>query len=247
MTGNVKDIGKLLACVVLYLFLFFVVGFSEGRSFWLAALLAVLLFWRALKRPHFEPYWVWIKPNWYPLLLDYGLIKSLEEWQQIAAKLEHIPASDYNVLRDGMRFTVLNPDLIYRSDNREFASRVRFTEFLQEVSLLHPGGWFYHPMVYIDFALKSPPEGAYEIRITATDSVEHKDCNEKGVTVALLPWVEFSIYREDRGDVKRLVRLAVKRDKQMREYGWTRDETESYYEAPEAIEHKYFTVQHKRI
>ena len=247
MTQNVKDIGKLLACVVLYLLLFFVVGLSEARSFWLAVISAVLLFWRALKPPHFEPYWVWIKPNWYPLLLDYGLIKNLEEWQQIAAKLEHIPASDYNVLRDGIRFTVLNADLIYRNDDREFASHVRFTESLQEVSLYHSDGWFYHPIIYVGFALKLPPEGAYEIRITTTDSVEHKDCTEKGVTVALLPWVEFSIYREDRGDVKRLIRLEAERDKQMPEYGWTRDETESDYGAPSTIEHKYFTVQHKRI
>jgi hypothetical protein len=247
MTQNVKDIGKLLACVVVYAFLFFVVGLSESRSFWCAVLLAVLLFWRALKRPHFEPYWVWIKPNWYPLLLDYGLIKNLEEWQQIVAKLGHIPASDYNVLRDGIRFTVLNPDLIYRNDYREFASDVRFTESLQEVSLYHPSGWFYHPKVYIGFALKSPPEGAYEIRITATDSVEHKDCNEKGATVAVLPWVEFSFYREDPGEFRHWDKLRAKRDKQMQEHGWMRDETDVYYGGPSSIEHKYFTVQHKRI
>lgn len=246
MTQKVINIGKVLACAVLFLLLRFVAGFSYARSIDLGVLLALLLFWRVLKPPHFDPYWVRITPNWYQLLLDYGLIKDLEEWQRIAATLEHVAACDYNFLRDGIRFTALKPDLIYRNDRKEFSKYVDFSESIPEVSLLSQSGVFNHPIVSVGFALKSPPEGAYEIRITATDSINHEDCTEKGVAVALLPWTEFGFYREE-FNFRRWGRLRAKRDKQMQQYGWARDETESDYGAPSSIEHKYFTVKHKRI
>lgn len=247
MAQNVKDVGKGFACVVLFLLLYFVVGFSFDRSSALAILLAFLLFWRAFKPLQFEPYWVWIKPNWYQLLLDHGLIKDLEEWQQIVAKIDD--ASDYSVLRDGIKFTLLQPDLIFRNDRKEFSKYVKFSEFVSEVSLLSPGGWFYHPVVSVGFAIKPPPEGAYEIRITATNSPNGMDCNEKGVAVALLPWAEFSFYREGgEFNERRWRKLGARRDRRLQEYGWKREEVEaSDYDRPSCIEHKYFTVQHDRI
>jgi hypothetical protein len=247
MTWSVKNVGKALACIALFLFLYLVVGLSYDRSSGLAILLALLLFWRVLKPSHFEPYWVWIKPNWYQLLLDYGLISNLEEWQRITAELQHIPTSDYNVIRDGIRFTVLKPDLIYRNDDREFASDVKFTEPLREISLISSGGWQYHPSVSIGFAIQYVQDCAYEIRVTAPDSVKHVGQDENGrVVVALLPWVEFGFYREE-FNLRRWDKLRAKRDKQMQEHGWTRDESEPYHGAPHSVKHKYFTVLHKRI
>jgi hypothetical protein len=248
MAQNVKDVGKGLACVVLFLLLYLVVGFSFDRSSGLAILLALLLFWRAFKPPHFEPYWVQLEPNWYQLLLDYGLVKDLEEWQRILATFNQVPAPDYSVLRDGIRFTVLNPGLIYRNDHREFATHLNFTEPIGQISLLSSGGWWYHPDLSIGFATLGSADGAYKICVTAPDSAKHTDRDENGrAVVALLPWAEFGIYREDRGDVKRLVKWAAKRDKQVQEHGWTQDEAESDHRAPTCIKHKYLTVQHKRI
>src|ERR1039458_9291767 len=124
---------------------------------------------------HFEPYRVWIEPNWFQLLLDYGLVKDLDEWHEVWARIDHIPASDYDVLRDGISFTVLKPDLIYRDDHKKFSTSVKFEEPIMEVSLLHSGGWEYHPRIYIGFAgyaIKSLPEGAYGISVTPADSAK---------------------------------------------------------------------------
>jgi multisubunit Na+/H+ antiporter MnhE subunit len=69
MTQNVTNIGKVVACAVLFLLLRFVAEFSYARSVDLAALLALLLFWRMFQAPHFDSYCVRIRPNWYQLLL----------------------------------------------------------------------------------------------------------------------------------------------------------------------------------
>ncbi len=245
---TLKDISKVLACVALFLLLFFVVGFSFDRSFGLGVLLALFLFWRALKPPHFEPYWVSIQPNWYQLLLDYGLIKDLEEWQQMASRLEHFPAWDYNVLRDGIRFTVLKPDLIYRDDRKNFSRYVKFEENIPEITFYTAAGqWPCQPSLSIDRDV-----GGYALRISAPDSLQNLQRDEKGhVTAAWLPGEEFSFYREDPGEVnqKRWDKLIASRDKRMRENEWKREETRGWWgrDYPSSIEHKYFTVYHKRI
>jgi hypothetical protein len=72
------------------------------------------------------------------------------------------------------------------------------------------------------------------------------------VRAAFLPGEEFSFYREDQGkfSVKRRERLQATQDKLMEKNGWEEiKEAKPYYiaEIPTHIEHKYFTVWHKRI
>jgi hypothetical protein len=202
---------------------------------------------------HFQPYRVSIKPNWYQLLLDFGLIKDLDEWQRIASSLEVVPPSDYNVLRDGITFTVLKPSLIYRNDRKEFATHVKFVEFLAEVSLLHPDGWEQHPSISVDFAAyakEMPREGAYGISLTSTNSVGEQMRDYDGrVVAALLPWAEFRFYREDPGEfeLRRWSKLSAVRDKRRKEFGWELEREPESRDEPSLIQHKYFALRHQRI
>jgi hypothetical protein len=59
--------------------------------------------------PEFQPYFMHVLPNWKALFGDFKLIHADEGWTELWNRIQTIPKSDYNVLRDGFNFTVLNP------------------------------------------------------------------------------------------------------------------------------------------
>ena len=188
-------------------------------------------------------------PKWYELLLDHNLIKDIDEWKQILAGLDLIPASDYNLLRDGITFTVLKPaDLIYRDDRKEFSRYVKFEEEIPGITYYTARGNTFYSYLSISHAGLG-----YELRISAQDSLQHLERDEKDhVRAAFLPREAFCFYWEDKGKFseRHWKRLRATQEKLMEKNGWEEiEETKPYYiaEIPTHIEHKYFTVWHKRI
>ena len=139
-------------------------------------------------------------------------------------------------------------DLIYRDDRKEFSRYVKFEEEIPRITYYTARGNTCYSYLSIGHAGLG-----YELRISAPDSLQHLEPDEKDhVRAVFLPGEEFSFYREDQGkfSVRRWKRLQATQDKLMEKNGWEEiKETKPYYiaEIPTHIEHKYFTVWHKRI
>jgi hypothetical protein len=94
---------------------------------------------------NFSPFFVFVSPHWYELLRDYKLVQSDEEWQQIVKSRDSAPPNEYNVLRSGILFSVLQPRsdaylpaLIYWDSRRRFVSEVEFEEQIEEIHVENP-------------------------------------------------------------------------------------------------------------
>ncbi|MGA2301671.1 MAG: hypothetical protein ABSG77_13390 [Candidatus Acidiferrum sp.] len=57
----------------------------------------------------FTPFCVSFFPNWYELLSDLTLIKGEEDWQRLCEASNKIPATKFNVFKQGFSFTVIRP------------------------------------------------------------------------------------------------------------------------------------------
>jgi hypothetical protein len=193
---NLKVIGKALAAAVVFLLFFrYAARFSPDQSFALAALawLVYMKFWVS-EPAYFDPHRISIMPNWYELLIDHHLIKDLDEWKRIQDGLDQAPASDYNLLRDGITFTVLKPaDLIYRDDHKKFSRYVDFEENIPGVTFIRGSVECFPSVAVRSF-------GGYELRITAPDSLKGVEPDERGLfNIAFLPREAFCFYWEDKG------------------------------------------------
>jgi hypothetical protein len=98
--------GLAQACVLLALVIIGGFPIRQGIMLWL--LLVGL--WSAIKDAaaepaRFQPYWVSVMPRWYEILTDLKLISSPEDWRSLAKSFRSSP--DYNILRDGVAFTVI--------------------------------------------------------------------------------------------------------------------------------------------
>jgi hypothetical protein len=108
---------KAIQIAAVTLLLRYLAEFSFIQSFVLAFAL-VELYW------HFEskrelsvinPFSVLISPKWYELLKDHGLVDD-EKWQELVEESQKKDRKAYNLLRDGISFTVLQRDLIYSNN-----------------------------------------------------------------------------------------------------------------------------------
>jgi hypothetical protein len=152
-------------------------------------------------------------------------------------------ATGYNVLRDGLSFTVLKPDLVYSNDGHSFHSEVDFSRELPEIPANAELGLSeYHPR----FRVKAGEFG-YELAFKTAKSVkaalnEHGD--EPGlILVATVPYHEFSLYQ----GAERTVKWERTRKKLLNQYGWKPESKDDITWWPEVLEHKYFTVYYKSI
>src|SRR5262249_42172405 len=101
-----------------YYVLWRVAPFTEGQARNLGGLVAevILLSNAASKTPErFQPFRLFIQPQWPILLRDQGLVDD-KKLESLRASVAGIDKSTYNLLRDGINLTVLGPDLYYADD-----------------------------------------------------------------------------------------------------------------------------------
>lgn len=127
----------------------------------------------------FSPYWVHVEPHWYHLLSDFKLIGKPEEWEAIQKSIAELPPTEYNVLRNGVFFTVVQESedgertLIYWDNRKSFASQIKFREDLDLRPFSQPlaHARFFMKYGFADSSLKKPYEGisGYDLGIEVRD------------------------------------------------------------------------------
>ncbi len=228
----------------------------------------------------FSPFWVRVSPNWYDLLRDHGIIQSDAEtfwdetdlaWQELEEHGEKSSADTYRVLRDGITFTVLTSThyggLVYCNNRRTFRNEIDFEERIQEIKLGSPTlrslGW--SPDVYVKWEI-----GGYDLGLEVNKNWREKTCladetkrlskvratpdhltGTVRLVIATLPYAEFNIYADGNAPAPpRYEAVLKKRDKELTEAGWKREEKDAELHllgAPDCIEHKYFKIDHRAI
>lgn len=112
----VKALAKSVLFAALFFALFRYVGdFSNNQSIVLASVAWVgyglyerLNLSRTTENV-FTPFCVSFFPKWYELLTDFKLIKGEEDWKRLCEAEHKIPASKFNVFKQGFSFTVIKP------------------------------------------------------------------------------------------------------------------------------------------
>jgi hypothetical protein len=192
----------------------------------------------------FQPYWIWIEPDWFELLHDRGVLQSREEWKAISSAIQEQPRWEYNVLRSGIRFVFLNSgspfqSLIYRPDVQGFSSSVWYEERVDTQPIRAVLAKLRMPPSHIPnlhFYVRASADG-YELGMT------DGGIREERTKLALLPYVEFDVHRisdtlsfGQRG--KAMGEWRKKRDRALEANGWKLEY--------EYLKHKYFTVTSNR-
>lgn len=133
-----STITGLLRFGIAYAVFLYVADFSRIQSAVLSilALCAVDAYRLAIKtatnqQPQFEPFWVWVQPNWYSICHDFGLAAG-EKWAELQEKCETASA-EYSVMRNGLNFTMLSPTLFYSNDYHIFRGELDFNESIDEM------------------------------------------------------------------------------------------------------------------
>ena len=208
----------------------------------------------------FRPYYVRIEPEWHRILTDYELISTNEEWAKIRDEVIYANTdARYNVLREGLTFTVLSRDVYYWNNDCRFSSkldfRVRMREFAEPEPTVGPP---YVP----EFFVRGTADG-YSIGIATVESfkkIHMVGDNEELIELARVPAEEFLHYRvnvsgQARKELEReLIKHGWKElETELREQGWTRENLHELHRGeivadfPEKLEHKYFRVYHRGI
>ncbi len=243
---TIKLIAKFL---ISYLILLYIVGFSSLQSLVISSL--VIFIYEKLKHLEkvetFSPIQVQILPNWHKLLKDYKLVDD-KKWEVIEKEV-YGSGTSYNVLRQGVSFTIVRTDnqgndLIFDNNHNVFATKVDFRERIEELKEKGKGLLGYTPEFYV----KQDING-YEIGISTPESFENVlingDDNEL-IKVATLPYASLGLWKY--ADMK-----FEDKDKIAKDFGWSKDETHEkwredvLYDVPDQLEHKYFTAYFRYI
>ena len=158
-----------------------------------------------------------------------------------------IEQSEYNVLLNGINFTILKSDddsvLIYGKDTNKFYSEVDFYAYINEIEFSEFPGLL-NPCFYV----RTYIEG-YELGVTTKESLEKgmKGMSRKDsrVPVTVLPYCIFRLPRYKSGILKQ-----DKEEKMLEKYGWkreVRDEYDTFTGSPYTLSHKYFEVHYEFI
>jgi hypothetical protein len=112
----IKALGKsLLFVAVLYVFFKYAGDFSTSQSVVLTVVARLGYgLYEKLNLPRkaedvFTPFCVSFFPKWYPLLLDFKLIRGEEDWKRLCEVANKVPTADFSVFRHGFSFTVIRP------------------------------------------------------------------------------------------------------------------------------------------
>jgi hypothetical protein len=157
-----------------------------------------------------------ISPNWFDILTDYQLIDGPEEWRAICKSVGASP--NYNVLRDGILFTVVQQSedfentLIFWNQQQAFGSEFKFLDDMAEIKPEWQTQMGQHllPRVFMKPFAGQPYMAGYSLGIEVHDwwweevkdkcpapLSAHKDSLTGSVDLVLatLPSGEFDIYR----------------------------------------------------
>lgn len=197
---------------------------------WAFIVVAVIVLWHlekdAKRNDDFSPIRIQIKPDWINLFKDYEICKD-DSWD------EKVPTgSEYHLLKHGLTFTILKPNLIYSDSRHFFRTEVDFKERINEVSL--------STSHFVGFSVKWGREG-YEIGLRTLESAEksHHIADDKDIIrITTIPYSELGLYKfaKAKKDLK---------DAMLKKYGWTKEEPhiDMYLVDPTVtLEHKYCTV-----
>jgi len=215
---------------------------------WLIIIILILIAnlyfkdWRNKKKRQFVPVSITILPLWRSLLIDYGVINE-EGWKSLQINKD-IDPSTYNVLLNGMNFTILKSDddsvLIYGKDTNKFYSEVDFSAYINEIDYSGVPGLL-NPCFYV----RTYIEG-YELGVTTKESlkkgISHRDSR---VPVTTLPFCIFRLPRYKYGILKQ-----NEEEKMLEKHGWKREERDEYDRmtgSPYTLKHKYFKVYYEYI
>ncbi|MBU2437022.1 MAG: hypothetical protein KKE55_04930, partial [Candidatus Omnitrophica bacterium] len=153
---------------------------------WLIVLIALtsFVFYRQThKEAEFSPIRISIEPKWDELFKDYKITND-DSW-----KSKILDSKDYNVIKNGINFTILKPELIYDDDRHHFQTTIDFRRKIDEVSSDKDGAFF------VGIYVKHRVEG-YEVGIRTPDS-HAKSYKERR---------EYKSFPEDESDLIRGVR-----------------------------------------
>jgi hypothetical protein len=252
----------------------FIADFSVRQSLALALVLALFALWtdNALPRPRlkFNPYYVTVTPKWFELVTDFKIIAGPNEWQGIQEYCSSLDRTEYSVLRDNIRFTVLQSEdydrqLLHRSTtpyHGYFSTKIDCEEDMNPLTLetdehiermfgKHVPGFF----------MKSGADG-YNLGISVPDRwwdkvkascPETLNVNQKHttgmveLTLATIPYSEFDVYwwpTEYDGSFydSALPRIRSRIDEQRKKCGWG---TIKHSEIPELPIHYPDLIEHK--
>lgn len=214
----------------------------------------------------FHPFRVVVYPKFNELLHNYRLSSSDSELRKLDDILKNANTS--------FQFTVLKPDpgfvdfrgLIYCNRQKTFLSEVDFSLWMN-MELGFPNEIF--RVASTSLSMKWGTDGGYDLGLVLDGQLWEQICSEaphlknskiaqemdmygsKTITVAIatLPYIEFDEYW-DAFPPRSLPKTFEKqkyRDAKVTENGWNRENWD--YRCPDThrLEHKYFTVEHRRI
>jgi hypothetical protein len=207
--------------------------------------------------PQFEPFWISIEPNWYALSKDFGLT-DVEKWQELQKTCDGA-SSKYSVLRDGIAFTVLSPNLFYSNNHQCFFGELDIREEVTEMTPPVPERYMLRPLAprfYAKRSLGGPKENipVFEFGLVTQESLKRRKRpgdHEEDMVVARLPEIVFyHYYNSDDYDIERARRIEAKAKADLTEFGWKekeRDPEDSWRHWPYEIDHQYLRVVYRGI
>ncbi|MGB6482080.1 MAG: hypothetical protein WBE86_01185 [Candidatus Acidiferrales bacterium] len=241
----------------------FVGGFSAAQGWFLTIggalgyALYVDLRMQIQDREAFSPFWVCVRPNWYHLLRDHGIIQTDAEtfwdeadlaWQQLEKQGERSSTDTYRVLRNNMMFTVLTRTsygrLVYWNSRRTFHNKIDFDERIWEIKLDTPTfpspGW--SPDVFVEWGSRGCELGlevdkewwektclADETKQLSKISIHAEYLTGRvRLVIATLPRAEFETYATGNAPASLGFDVRLKKlDKKLAQAGWKRKEMDA--------------------
>ncbi len=184
----------------------------------------------------FEPIQIDIKPKWENLFKDYKLVDSAWNVDRVWDKIKQ---EKYHILKNGVRFTLLKPNLIYWNDFNVFRGEVDFRLRIEELNPALSN--------FVGFRVRWGVEG-FEIHLTTPESRQKSPSYHLGhspdeIKIATIPYSELRMYKYK--NVKKEIR-----DQILKKVEWTRQEPDAEYSSIDTtctLEHKYFTVYYNHV
>lgn len=182
--------GRFVVALAIFSAIFyFLADFSIRQSVALALLTAWLIygFGQTKQEPHlrFVPHFVHVWPSWFEILTDLELISAPHEYDKLYKTFKAAPPEQYNVFRDGVRFTILDDfpgerTLVYSDDYDTFVSKVDFERSLEPLTLSRKGWyapgpigsaepWHFTPKLFVEGAHGALQGGKYDIGVIVPD------------------------------------------------------------------------------
>ena len=187
---------------------------------WALILIGILvIFYARRSKNNFEPFMVTVRPKWSELVEEYKLDGS--SWDR------QISAGEYSLIRDGVTFTVLKPNLTYFNGHHSFHTRLNLKLRIGESN---------NTLHFVGLCVKEGLDG-YDLAISTPASREksiHPMDDRDGLKITTIPFTEFKLPANKNASGEKL-----------KKYGWIKEVYPDFETID--LEHKYFDVSYKWI